>query len=191
MKKNWKPGFDYSPVLCRQTVTACGFSWQEALSVLRIWEYTGQARRGYFVKELSGVQFIRGKDYASVVRSLQEPEQKIIWMNAVDPAQCWGRILPHGEGRNFVCVPGTVVACIGGAPVAVMERQGKVFRVMDADLQGNRMEECLRVFIEEFKRGSIFPAVKRIVVKDYPDTAKEAFAQAGFMKEMQDYVLYR
>ena len=47
------------------------------------------------------------------------------------------------------------------------------------------------VFIEEFKRGSIFPAVKRIVVKDYPDTAKEAFAQAGFMKEMQDYVLYR
>ncbi len=183
--------FDYSPILCRQTVTACGFSWQEALSVLRIWEYTGQARRGYFVKELSGVQFIRGKDYASVVRSLQEPEQKIIWMNAVDPAQCWGRILPHGEGRNFMCVPGTVVACIGGAPVAVMERQGKVFRVMDADMQGNRMEECLRVFIEEFKRGSIFPAVKRIVVKDYPDTAKEAFAQAGFMKEMQDYVLYR
>lgn len=183
--------FDYSPVLCRETVTACGFSWQEALSVLRIWEYTGQARRGYFVKELSGAQFIRGKDYASVVRSLKEPEQKIMWINAVDPAQCWGKILPHEEGRNFVCVPGTVVACMGGTPVAVMERQGRVFRVMDAGLQGKKLEECLRLFIEEFKRGSIFPAVKRIVVKEYPDMAAEAFVQAGFMKEMQDYVLYR
>ncbi|MDE6389763.1 MAG: DEAD/DEAH box helicase [Lachnospiraceae bacterium] len=183
--------FDYSPILCRETVLACGFSWQEALSVLRIWEYTGQARRGYFVKDLSGAQFIRGKDYESVVRRLKEPEQKIVWINAADPAQCWGKILPHQEGRNFVCVPGTAVACAGGSPIAVMERQGKVLRILDKDLEEKRLEECLRIFIEEFKRGSIFPAIKRIVVKEYPDTAAGAFAQAGFMKEMQDYVLYR
>ncbi len=183
--------FAFSPVLCKETVAACGFSWQEALSVLRIWEYTGQARRGYFVRGLSGAQFIRIKDYESVVRRLKEPEQKIVWINAVDPAQCWGKLVPHEEGRNFVCVPGTAVACMGGSPVAVMERQGKVLRILDDELQGKKLEACLTLFMEEFKRGGIFPAVKRIVVKEYPDTAAEAFVQAGFMKEMQDYVLYR
>lgn len=183
--------FDYSPILCRETVSACGFSWQEALSVLRVWEYTGQARRGYFVKDLSGAQFIRGKDYESVVRRLKCPERKIVWINAADPAQCWGKIVPHQEGRNFICVPGTAVACLGGNPIAVMERQGKALRILETDLQVEILEQCLRVFTEEYKRGSIFPAVKRVVVKEYPDAAREALTQAGFMKEMQDYALYR
>lgn len=183
--------FDYSPVLCKETVMACGFSWQEALSVLRIWEYTGQARRGYFVKELSGAQFIRGKDYESVVRRLTNPEKKMIWVNAVDPAQCRGKILPHQEGKNFVCVPGTAVAYRGGDPVMVMERQGKTLRLFEPDMTADRLEQCLRLFAEDFKRGSLFPAVKRIVVKEYPAQAGEALGKAGFMKEMQDYVLYR
>lgn len=183
--------FRYSPVLCKETVLACGLSWQEALSVLRIWEYTGQARRGYFVEELSGAQFIRGKDYDSVVRRLHAPEQKIIWMNAADPAQCWGKILPHQEGKNFMNVPGIAVACMAGNPIAVMERQGKVLRILEAGLQAEMLDECFRIFVEEFKRGNIFTGVKRIVVKEYPDMAAEALKRAGFMKEMRDQVLYR
>ncbi len=183
--------FDYSPVLCKETVMACGFSWQEALSVLRIWEYTGQARRGYFVKDLSGAQFIRGKDYESVIRRLRNPERKTIWVNAVDPAQCRGKILPHQEGKSFVCVPGTAVACIGGNPVMVMERQGKKLRILEPDLSAEAVAECVLFFAADFKRGGLLPAVKRIVVKEYPDAAGTALEQAGFMKEMQDYVLYR
>ncbi len=183
--------FNYSPVLCKETVLACGLSWQEALSVLRIWEYTGQARRGYFVKGLSGAQFIRGKDYEGVVRLLMNPEKKAGWINAADPAQCWGKILPHGEGRSFVNVPGTAVACIGGIPVAVMERQGKVLRVLEPDMPEEALRECLELFAQEFKRGIIFPAVKRIVVKEYPDSAAQALGRAGFMREMRDYVLYK
>ncbi len=183
--------FNYSPVLSKETVSACGLSWQEALSVLRIWEYTGQARRGYFVKDLSGAQFIRGKDYEGVIRQLQNPEKKLVWVSAVDPVQCWGKILPHQDGKNFINVPGTAVACLGGKPVAVMERQGKVLRILETDLTEKTLEECFRLFAEEFKRGSIFPAVKRIVVKEYDDMVGEALGKAGFMKEMQDYVLYR
>lgn len=183
--------FDYSPVLCKETAMACGFSWQEALSVLRIWEYTGQARRGYFVEGLSGAQFIRGKDYESVIRRLRNPERKTIWVNAVDPAQCRGKILPHQEGKSFVCVPGTAVACMGGDPVMVMERQGKTLRILEPGMSAEAVAECVRLFAEGFKRGSLFPAVKRIVVKEYPDTAGTALEQAGFMREMQDYVLYR
>ena len=183
--------FNYSPVLSKETVSACGLSWQEALSVLRIWEYTGQARRGYFVKDLSGAQFIRGKDYEGVIRQLHNPEKKLVWVSAVDPAQCWGKILPHQEGKNFINVPGTAVACLGGKPVAVMERQGKVLRILETDLPEKTLEECFKLFAEEFKRGSIFPAVKRVVVKEYDDTVAEALGKAGFMKEMQDYVLYK
>lgn len=181
-----KACFQVSPILSKETAAACGLSWQEALSVLRVWEYTGQARRGYFVKDLSGAQFILGKDYESVVRRLQAPQKKLVWINAADPAQCWGKVLPHKEGRSFINVPGTAVVCYGGLPVAVMERQGKILRVWEEELQ----EECLRLFVEKFRQGSIFSDRKRIVVKEYPDAAAEAMRHAGFRKEMQDYVLY-
>ena len=78
--------FDRCLILCRETAAAWGISWQEALAALRIWEYTGQARRGYFVEGMSGAQFIRDKDYAAVTRLLQHPEEKTVWINAADPA---------------------------------------------------------------------------------------------------------
>lgn len=109
--------FDRSHIVCKETALSSGISWQEALSVLRMWEYTGQVRRGYFVRGLSGAQFIRDRDYASVIRNLAKPEKKIIWVNAADPVQCWGKILPHKEGHGFLNVPGSVVACYGGCPL--------------------------------------------------------------------------
>lgn len=183
--------FDRFVIVCRETAAACGFSWQEALSVLRIWEYTGQARRGYFVEGLSGAQFIRGKEYESTVRMLasgqQQSNKKLVWLNAADPVQIWGKILPHREGRNFMNVPGTAVACYGGLPIAVMERQGNTLRVFEEAF----LAECLGLFAEAYKKGRIFPGLKRIVVKNYPDSAREALTCAGFFREMQDYVLYR
>lgn len=179
--------FERSLILCRETAAQWGLPWQDALSVLRIWEYTGRVRRGYFVEGMSGAQFIREKDYAGTVRMLQKPEQKIIWINAADPLQCFGKTLPHMEGRNFLNVPGTVAAFCGGIPAAVFERQGRVLRVFDEE----NLKQTLSLFADEYKRGKFFPARKRIVVKDYPETAAEALEDAGFAKEMKDYVLYR
>ena len=186
MEEKLESCFDCYLVVSKETASAFGLSWQDALSVLRIWEYTGQARRGYFVEGMSGAQFIRGRDYRSVIRMLQKPEKKLIWVNAVDPVQCLGKILPHREGRNFMNVPGSAVAYYAGLPVAVMERQGKILRVFEKGMQG----ECLKLFVEEFRKGKIFPTVKRIVVKEYPDETEKDLTGAGFMKEMQDYVLY-
>ncbi len=179
--------FDRSMILSRETAAAWGISWQEALSVLRVWEYTGQARRGYFVEGMSGAQFIRGKDYAAVVRMLQKPEEEIVWVNAADPAQCWGKVLPHKEGRSFLRVPGTAVACYGGLPAAVLERQGKVLRVFEESLA----EDCMQEFIKEFQRGKIFCERKRIVIKEYPKTVEVVLSKVGFRREMQDFVVYR
>ncbi len=187
IEKRMEKCFDRYFILSKETAMSCGISWQEALSVLRVWEYTGQARRGYFVEGLSGAQFIRGKDYISVIRKLQKPEKKLVWISAADPVQCWGKLLPHKEGRNFLNVPGSLVACFSGLPVAVMERQGKVLRIFEKEFE----EECLMSFSKEYKSGKIFPGIKRVVIKEYPDSAKETFIKAGFLKEMKDYVLYR
>ena len=179
--------FDRYPVLCRETASAYGLSWQEALSVLRVQEYTGQVRRGYFVRGLSGAQFIRSRDFVSVTASLSHPQKECVWMNAADPMQPWGKLLAHEPDRTFVNVPGTAIALFGGLPIVLFERQGRVLRIFDAE----GAEEALRLFVQEYKGKRIFAGKKRIVVKEYPDGAEAALKAAGFDREMQDYVLYR
>ncbi|MCM1025049.1 MAG: DEAD/DEAH box helicase [Roseburia sp.] len=179
--------FDRWRILCRETAAACGLPWQEALQLLRVQEYTGQVRRGYFVKGLSGAQFIRRDDFAGVTAALLHPREDIIWLNAADPIQPWGKVLPHGEGRGFLNVPGTLAAFRGGCPEAIFERQGSVLRVLEQE----KAEENLCLFAEEFHRGRILPGKKRVVVKEYPSEAAAALEAAGFLREMQDYTLYR
>ncbi len=179
--------FDRYLLVCKETTAACNLSWQEALSVLRIWEYTGQARRGYFAEGLSGAQFIRDKDYITILRALKNPSKNLLWINAADPAQCWGKLLSHKEGRSFLHVPGTAVACYGGLPVTVLERQGKKLRVFEEQY----LTESLTLFAEEYKKEKLFPSLRRIVIKEYPETAADALKHAGFVHEIQDYVLYR
>lgn len=184
--------FDRYVVLCRETAAAWGLPWQEALKLLRVWEYTGQVRRGYFVRGLSGAQFIRRQDFESVTARLMHPRAELVWLNAADPMQPWGKLLAHEPERNFVNVPGTAVAFRDGLPAVVFERQGKVLRCFDTgEGQEDGSREILRLFVEEFQRGRIFPGKKRIVVKEYPAQAADALAESGFLHEIQDYVLYR
>ncbi|MDE5951027.1 MAG: DEAD/DEAH box helicase, partial [Acetatifactor sp.] len=204
--------FDRYVVLCRETAAAWGLPWQEALKFLRVWEYTGQVRRGYFVRGLSGAQFIRRQDFESVTARLMHPQAELVWLNAADPMQPWGKLLAHEPERNFVNVPGTAVAFKDGLPVMIFERQGKVLRLLGTEkrqggegqnaisgdnipeesiLQGDVLYETLALFAEEFRCGRIFPGKKRISVKEYPAWAVQALAAGGFMHEIQDYVLYR
>lgn len=179
--------FDRYLILCRETAGAYGLSWQEALALLRVQEYTGQVRRGYFVRGFSGAQFIRRKDFESVTAALLHPQVETLWLNAADPMQPWGKLLPHGEGRGFINVPGTAAVFRGGLPAALFEKQGKALRVLERP----GLEETLRLFAEEFRRGRLFPGKKRIVVKEYPPEAAGALEAGGFRREMQDYCLYR
>lgn len=179
--------FDRYLILCRETAAAFGLSWQEALSVLRVSEYTGEVRRGYFVRGLSGAQFIRAKDFASVTALLSHPLTETVWVSAADPLQPWGKLLPHEEGRAFLNVGGSVVALRRGEPVVVFEKQGKSCNVFDAE----GLEEVLFLFVEEFRRGRVFAGRSRVVVKEYPEEAANVFERCGFLREMQDYVLYR
>jgi ATP-dependent Lhr-like helicase len=177
--------FGRTPLLCRET--AQGLDWGEALRLLRVWEYTGRVRRGYFIEGMSGMQYIRESDYAGVMLALERPDGRAVWLPAADPAQPWGKCLAHRQGRAFMAVPGTAVALRGGLPVAVFERQGSALRIFD----GDSLPETLAVFAQDFAARRIYPSLRRLTVKQYPGEAAEALNHAGFIPEMRDFVLYR
>lgn len=177
--------FDRSVILCRETIQ--GISWAKALETLRVWEYTGRVRRGYFIEGMSGIEFIRDKDFSRIMQELEQPQEEIVWLNAIDPAQPWGKCLQHIPERAFMNIAGTAVALCAGRPIAVMERQGKVLRVFEEE----RLSEALAIFAREYNRRRMFPTVNRITVKQYPQAAAQVLEKAGFMRELQDYVLYR
>lgn len=129
------------------------FTWREALEILRVWEYTGRVRRGYFIEGLSGAQFIRKDDYEAVTALLQKSDEEPIWLNASDPAQIWGKILKRPKEREFMILPGTAVAALGGLPAAVLEKQGKTLRVFGDDAQ-SRLDIILSGLVRDFREKS-------------------------------------
>ena len=177
--------FDRVIILCRETMQ--GLPWGAALNILRVWEYTGRVRRGYFIEGLSGVQFIREQDYAGTMLSLEQPRDQIIWLSAVDPLQAWGKYLPHIPEKSFHNLPGTAVALCTGVPAAVFERQGKTLRVFDETL----LPDVLHAFAHAFADRRLLLPLNRLTVKEYPRAAVEALKSAGFIRELLDYVLYR
>lgn len=198
--------FDENVILCRETfrrslLTITGspyaprsfenseaeWGWKQVLESLRLWEYTGRVRRGYFVEGMSGAQFIRGQEYDAVTAALREPSGGVRWLNGTDPAFMWGKPLNLPDDRGFVAVPGTVAALDTGRLAAVLERQGKALRVYETD----RLCEIMETFIRDFKQGALYPEQKRLVLREYPPEAAEALKMAGYMQEMKDYVVYR
>jgi ATP-dependent Lhr-like helicase len=187
IEKQLNRAFDKAVILCRETASECKLSWVEALERLRLWEYTGQARRGYFVEGLSGAQFIRDSDYSATLRGLEHPQQGIKWLNACDTAQVWGSVLQHSQGLEFMRVHGTVAALKAGVPIAVFERNGRVLRIFD-DAYTDKVAES---FAEAFKNGEIYANQRKISLKDYPKQAADSLESAGFVNIMLDWELYK
>ena len=176
--------FDRFGIVCRETA---GADWNAVFGVLKHMEYAGKARRGYFVKGLSGAQFMRETDYSTITAQLRQSSSECIWLPAADPMQAWGAYLAHEEGRAFLRVPGAAVALMDGAVVAVSEKQGETLRVFDDP----SAPEALRALADAFRRGAIFPALPRLLIKKYPPTAVPHLEAAGFTREMLDYTLMR
>jgi ATP-dependent Lhr-like helicase len=183
--------FDRALMICRETVQEFGpdlnLTWSAALHTLRVWEYIGRARRGYFIEGFSGMQFIRGDDFAGITHAFEHPDGRLVWLPAIDPLQPWGKTLQHQPDRAFLNVPGTTVALRAGLPVAVFERQGKVLRVFDP----TGLDAVLKDFVLSYNRRRLFAHAARLTLTQYPPEAHDALKVAGFVREMNDYVLYR
>lgn len=202
--------FDRHIILCKETygrpesgpADGKDAGWSKALDVLRIWEYTGRVRRGYYVAGMSGAQFVRAKDYEGVVLALKRYAAQnqagggtsdIVWLNASDPSQIWGKALTAKEGKAFMNLPGTLVALCGGLPVVFLERQGNVLRFdeREQELAIETITQVMKAFTALYKQKKLFSDKRRIIIKKYPEKAKSPLENAGFQKEALDYVLYR
>jgi len=194
--------FDRHVILCRETYSRMigdESGWGQALSILRIWEYIGKVRRGYYIKGMSGAQFVRSEEYDGIMANLARFDREvsnnsanIVWLNAVDPGQTWGKALMQNTalaGKDFVNVPGTVVALYNGTPCVVSERQGKTLRILDTS-PNLPLPQIMSEFILLMKQKKIYPDKKRITVKEYPPEMEQVLKEVGFHKEMMDYVWY-
>ena len=177
--------FDKYIIACRET--SQGENWSELISHLRRMEYAGTVRRGYFVMGLSGAQFIREQDYSSAEYLLNHPSGTSICLSASDPAQPYGKILPHRDGCALTRLSGTAVVLINGEIVCAFEKKGETLRVFDEE----QLEKAISVFKDAFHKKEIFPSLKKITVKNFPETAKPALEKALFRPDALFYTLFR
>ena len=183
LEEQLNAAFDRWGILCRETAALEGIRFSDALALLRRMEFTAEARRGYFIRGLSGAQFVRSKDFERICTALNKPESDSVCLNAVDPAQAWGRILKHEPDRAFVCVPGTAVVMRCGIVRIILSRQGSVKNLFDAE------QKDFDELAGAFRSGRIFPDLSIMTVREYPASAAPMLEQAGFIREMRDYVL--
>ena len=167
------------------------YPWPEVYEQLKRMEYAGELQRGYFFSGISGIQFM----ISSAVRRMENEKSGFIVLNACDPAQPYGRIIPQTEHElPFICVPGTVVVLCQGKPVLLLERHGAkvTFESRFQDLAG-----AVAAFRNAFQDKRIWPDRKKIAVKYWPDDVEEksrlksALVQSGFMPEIDKMVLWR
>ncbi len=173
--------FERWGIVCRETAELERFSFSEALILLRQMEYTDSARRGYFVQGLSGAQFVRTKDFMKIQEMLGNSSDEYVCLNATDPAQAWGRILKGAQ--TFLCVPGTVVVLRAGTVALILERQGSVLRAPDGSIA------ACKALADAFRAGRVYAHLRLLTIRNYPPEAAKWMEEAGFIREMRDYVL--
>lgn len=173
-------------------------SWNNVYEALKLREYAGDILRGYFFKGISGIQFMLPEAWQELNnpawQKLDSPEGMQV-INACDPAQVYGKILPHSESEhNFTNVPGTVIVMNSGKPIVVLERFGESIS-FDGDL--DLLSKACQSFTEAFNKKRVWPDRKKINVKYWPEEKdrrellQTALASAGFKSEIMKMLLYR
>jgi ATP-dependent Lhr-like helicase len=105
---------------------APAWSWETLYPALAALELRGEARRGYFVEGLPGIQFAL-PEAVELLRAAngerERQEAAPVVLSAADPAQVYGTD-SYGGPLRFARVPSAAVALVHGEPVAVMEEGG-------------------------------------------------------------------
>lgn len=179
-------------LLSRDTLSQekTSFTWNEIYEALKVREYSGSILRGYFIKGISGIQFMLPDAWSK----LSLPSQMQV-LNACDTAQPYGKIIPRSEDQlPFTNIPGTCVIIDAGKPVVVLERYGE--RVLFS-CKKNELTNALLAFKDAYKNKRIWPERKKITVKNMPEASeerellRESLINAGFKNDILKYVLWR
>ena len=181
--------FDSYGMISKETMHTVSFG--QALSVLRIMEYTGQVRRGYFVEGLSGIQFIRDQDFSYVTGKLQEAYEKFQWLMVQDPFQPYGNILALSEKKDFMLQIGSILGFIGGKPVLIFEKGGKVLRILDHNFHLEDAKTLCMEFLKAYDQRKVLVSANKIKLSLFPKELESTLLQVGFQKEITDLIYYR
>lgn len=170
-------------VLSRESALAEGVAWGPLLDVLKRMEYRDEVRRGYFVRGLSGAQFVLEEHFERFRALLANPSGQSV-LCALDPAQVYGSCLP---GAGFSRILSTAVVAEKGRIVLVAKSFAA--RLVFADQAD--YTRPIQALAQAFQSGRLWPQRKRITVREYPQEAKDALKAAGFAQEIMDYTLWR
>lgn len=164
--------------------------WNDVYNALKLREYAGEVLRGYFISRISGIQFM----LPEASRNLGS-HTGIQVINACDPAQPYGRIIPHSESTlSFMNLPGTALVMASGIPIVVLERFGEKisFNCGQAEL-----ESALQAFRDCFVKKQVWPDRKKVAVRFWPEDGNEreslqkALYSVGFRNDVMKMVLWR
>jgi ATP-dependent Lhr-like helicase len=98
--------------------------WAAIFRALRLMELSGEILSGYFFEGIPGVQFISHDAYRFLSEPL--PEDRVYWMNAVDPASLAGIKLDSLKGLFPSRIPSTHLVYRGKKVVVISRRNGSI-----------------------------------------------------------------
>jgi ATP-dependent Lhr-like helicase len=153
--------------------------WAPVLDALTSLEAQGRVRRGYFIRDVSGIQFALP---AVVERLRRPPSEALRVVAAADPANAYGRVLPFPGPSRTQRVAGNWLVLRGGSPLLSVESKGKRLVPLAADGDGAAEAIPALVQVAELLPGG------RLRVESWGDRpviateAAELLAEAGFSR---------
>lgn len=172
-------------VVARETVAADEgpLSWGEVLPCLRRMEWRGEVRQGYFVAGLTGVQFARADAVEQLRRARDLTGAPPLLLNAADPANPYGTVLPWPEGERLARLAANYLVMVDGRPVLGVERYGRRL-VPLAPVPEEQLGPVLAVLPGLLKAPAAARPVRRIEVHQWADMPVQQSPAAGPLRAL-------
>ncbi|MGE5674152.1 MAG: DEAD/DEAH box helicase, partial [Mycobacterium leprae] len=174
-------------------------TWGEVATVLKRMEMLGEVRRGYFLRDLSGLQFALPEAVEQLRAARtdeQNPDHTALLLAACDPANPYGAILPSPTEARVSRLPSAYLVLEGGMPVLAVESQGRRLQPL-TDFTDAQLQAALTALKGLLALPGGSRALRRIAVEFWGDepimqSAVAPILQAvGFEREPTRLVLYR
>ena len=166
--------------------------WANILNTLRLMEFSGEVVCGHFFVGVKGLQFASNDAVAHLTN--YQPDNRIFWLNAQDPASLCGIDLPDLKQQLPRRLATTFLVYQGNLLILVAKQNGKqlTFNITPDD---PRIQEGLQLFKDLLGRD--FNPPKNIVINKVNNAAVlnspylEPLKKFGFDKSYDGLVLWR
>lgn len=185
-------------VVCRESlqIEEGPPGWQEVLAALKRMELRGQVRQGYFIRELSGVQFALPEAVERLRAARSSPDRPLHLICACDPANPYGAVLTMPESTRMSRLPSTFLVLEGGLPVLLVESYGRRLEPL-VSMEKGRLRAVLACCKELLNSPARALFQRRLEVETWGADAvlespvSDLLQELGFERSPKGLVLYR